>query len=50
MDRKTVIVVIFLFLAVLFVSTVGSLYTGYVIAQSDITLSNYPFPFLKNNA
>lgn len=49
MDRKAVVIAISVFLSVLFISTVGSLYTGYTILQSDITLSHFPYPFVKNN-
>src|SRR3989344_4452635 len=49
MDRKTVIVLISLALALLFVSTIGSMYTGYSVKQDEITLKEYPFPFVKNN-
>lgn len=35
---------------VLFLATIGSYYTGYsIIDQSQITLKQYPFPFVKNN-
>ncbi|HLC86009.1 MAG TPA: cellulose biosynthesis cyclic di-GMP-binding regulatory protein BcsB [Candidatus Nanoarchaeia archaeon] len=49
MDRKVVVIAISVFLAVLFISTVGSFYTGYTILQSDIKLSHFPYPFVKNN-
>lgn len=50
MDRKVLILVIGALLAVLFLSTVGSFYTGYaVLGQSRPTLQDYPYPFIKNN-
>ena len=50
MNKKIMAVSIAIFLAILFLSTIGSFYTGFVIlSQSDITLENYPYPFIKNN-
>ena len=50
MNKKVIIITIGFFLAVLFLSTVGSFYTGYaVLGQKDITLKNFPYPFVKNN-
>ena len=38
-----------LFLIALFLATLGSLYTGYsVLEPNQLTLSNYPYPFVKN--
>ena len=50
MDMRKVVLVALLSLAVLFLSTIGSNWTGYtVLAQQDITLNHYPYPFIKNN-
>ena len=50
MDRKAIIFAIAAFLAVLFVSTIGTSLTGFtVLDQSQITLEDYPYPFIKNN-
>jgi hypothetical protein len=51
MNKKVGIIAIAIFLAVLFLATFGSFYTGYVVLdQKDISLQNYPYPFIKNNA
>ncbi len=50
MERRVGIIAISLFLVALFLVTVGSDYTGYsVLDQSQLTFSQYPFPFVKNN-
>ncbi|MBS3168623.1 hypothetical protein J4216_05845 [Candidatus Woesearchaeota archaeon] len=50
MIRKVAIIVIGLFISILFLATFGSIYTGYtILEQKDITLGDYPFPFIKNN-
>ncbi|MBI2148672.1 hypothetical protein HYU23_03250 [Candidatus Woesearchaeota archaeon] len=50
MNKKAVVIFVALFLSVLFLSTLGSVYTGNVVLQqTEITLSNYPYPFVKNN-
>ncbi len=50
MNEKKIVLVAFLFLAVLFLSTIGSYWTGYaVLNQQDLSLKNYPYPFIKNN-
>ena len=50
MIRKAIVIVGSLFLAILFLSTIGSFYTGYaVLNQEDLTLQHYPYPFVKNN-
>ncbi len=49
MNRKVVILIIVTFLAMLFLSTVGGIFTGFVTYKGgDIDLSDYPFPFIKN--
>src|SRR3989344_1394552 len=49
MKKKVLIIIVSLFLAVLFLSTVGSIYTGNVVYTPDkTTLENYPYPFIKN--
>ena len=48
MDKKLFIYSLGAVLAILFLSTIGTLYTGYaVLPQSDLSLKQYPFPFLK---
>lgn len=49
MKKEHIILGISVFLALLFVSTIGNMYTGYTILQKDITLKDYPYPFIKNN-
>lgn len=50
MKNKTTLLVIALFLALLFVVSFQPLIVGNVIYSWDnIDLSNYPFPFIKNN-
>ena len=50
MTRKTVAILIALFLCVLFLSTFGSFLTGFaVLDNEEITLKNYHYPFIKNN-
>ena len=50
MKRKSIIIAISFFLAILFLSTIGSIYTGYAtLDQSRLTLKYYPYPFVKNN-
>ena len=49
MIKKVILIVAALFLTALFLSTIGSFYTGYsVLNQKEITLKNYPYPFIKN--
>ena len=49
MEQKGVIIVLLL-LATLFLGTVGNFYTGNaVLNPSDLSLKNYPYPFIKNN-
>jgi len=49
--RKYVIMGIGLFLAALFVATIGNMYTGYSTYKTDnnYDLSDFPAPFIKNN-
>jgi len=49
--KKYVIMGISLFLATLFLATIGNLYTGYSAYKVDgtYTLEDYPTPFIKNN-
>lgn len=50
MDKKPVIFVIALFIAILFLAAIGPVFTGYlVLDQSEITLKDYPYPFIKNS-
>ncbi len=50
MIRKIIALAIAVFMAVLFLSTIGSFYTGNaVLDTSKITLADYPYPFVKNN-
>ncbi len=51
MDKNTkrgIIIAIFAFLAVLFVSTIGSSLTGFVVLNKKPMLEDYPYPFIKN--
>lgn len=49
MNRKVVILIIVTFLAMLFLSTVGGIFTGFVIYKgSETDLKSYPYPFIKN--
>ncbi len=49
MDKRAVLIIIGLFIAVLFLSTIGNFLTGNaVLEQKEITLKNYPYPFVKN--
>ena len=51
MDQKKVVIGIGAVLIVLFLATIGSFFTGYaVLNQKELTLENYPCPFIKNNA
>ena len=51
MDKKVVMLSITAFLAVLFLTTIGSSITGYsTINQAQTTLKDFPYPFIKNNA
>ena len=48
MDRKLVTYCISAFLAVLFLSTIGTMITGYaILPQGDINLKHFPYPFIK---
>ncbi|HIH25867.1 hypothetical protein J4476_01880 [Candidatus Woesearchaeota archaeon] len=50
MEDQHILFGVFLVLALVFISTFGSLYTGNVVYTGDkITLANYPYPFIKNN-
>ncbi len=50
MNKRNVVIIASAFLLLLFLSTIGSFYTGYaVLDQEDITLKFYPYPFIKNN-
>lgn len=50
MTNKTTLLVIALFLAFLFVVSFQPIITGNVVYSWDnVDLSNYPFPFIKNN-
>ena len=50
MNEKHILLGVLLFVALVFVSTFGSIYTGNVVYTGDkITLANYPYPFIKNN-
>ncbi len=47
--KRAIIIAIFAFLAVLFVSTIGSSLTGFAVLGKKPTLSDYPYPFIKNS-
>ncbi len=50
MSKKIVIYIVIAFMAVLFLSTIGTLYTGYAtLKQSELTLKHFPYPFVKYN-
>jgi len=50
MNRKAVVLVIVTFLAILFLSTVGGVFTGFATYMGGETnLKDYPFPFIKNS-
>ncbi len=50
MIRKVVIIGILFLLAVLFLSTIGSYWTGYVVLNNnELSLKQYPYPFVKNS-
>ncbi len=46
--KRGVIIAVFAFLAVLFVSTIGSSLTGFGVLNKKPMLEDYPYPFLKN--
>ncbi len=47
---EVTIVVVFLLLATIFVSSFGPVITGHIVLDSaKVTLADYPFPFIKNN-
>ncbi len=48
--KRGIIIAVFAFLAVLFVSTIGSSLTGFVVLNKDPTLAEWPYPFIKNSA
>jgi len=47
--KRGIIIAVFAFLAVLFVSTIGSSLTGFAVIGKKPTLSEYPYPFIKNS-
>lgn len=50
MKNKSVLIALFMFLAVLFLTTIGNSIVGYSIFDpSTTTLKEYPYPFIKNN-
>ncbi len=49
MIKKAIVLAIAVFLAVLFLSTIGSFYTGYAVLDQSSTFKNYPYPLVKNS-
>ena len=50
MQKKSIIIALFIFIAVLFLLTIGNGFVGYSIYDQQYTeLQHYPYPFIKNN-